>query len=125
MSKRIPIVSIVLVTCLLSACHKNPLKTNSEEDSTRFLINASIAATKILNLGLNEISSQRAYLNCMEGKAREIDCPTFYVAMTKLAQDKRFESFKGITVGDLSDKETFNVLRKGYEQRFFINNLEN
>lgn len=125
MSKRIAIISMLLVTCMLCACHKNPLKTNPEEDSTRFLINASVFATKVLGLGLKDILAQRAYLNCMDGKAVDFDCKALYLAMTQIPTNTRFSSFKGITVAELTDKETFDSLREGYEQRFFMNNLEN
>lgn len=124
MNQRILIGCIVLATSLLSACHKNPLKTHSVEDSTRFLINASVAATKSMKWDMGEQASQRAYLNCMEGKAQGIDCSSLYQAMLQLAQEQRFASFKELTVADLCDKETFDSLREGYEERYFINNLE-
>ena len=124
MSKRLPILAVVM-TLGLSACQQNPLTKNSEEDTTRFLINASIAATKSMGLGLNDIEASRAYLNCMDGKVQKYDCSTLYAKMTKVADDARFSAFKGVSVAQLTDKDTYNRVREGYEQRFFMNNLEN
>jgi hypothetical protein len=125
MNKTIPLFGLVLLACLLSACHKNPLKIQSEQKSSRFLINASVAAEKSLHLGLSEISAQRAYLNCMDGKNTPFDCKAFYQAMADFSKTEAFTAFKGITVADLMDKSVFDRLREEYEQRFFFNNLEN
>ena len=125
MSKKIQMIGLVVLACFLSACHKNPLKTQSEQNSTRFLINASVAAEQSLHLGLNDLSAQRAYLNCMDAKSTTFDCTAFYQAMADFSKRGTFPDFKGITLTDLTDKSVFNTLREGYEQRFFFNNLEN
>ncbi|CAM4500024.1 protein LvrD [Legionella lytica] len=125
MSKTISLIGFVLLTCFLGACHKNPLNTKSVQSSSRFLINASVAAEKSLHLGLSEVSAQRAYLNCMDGKNTAFDCKAFYQAMVDFTQSGAFPEFKAITVADLTDKSAFDRVREEYEQRFFFNNLEN
>ena len=124
MNKKVSMIGFVVLACFLSACHKNPLKTQSEQNSTRFLINASVAAEKNLHLGLSDPSAQRAYLNCMDRKHITFDCKAFYQAMADFSKKGTFPDFNEITLTDLTDKSVFDRLRAGYEERFFFNNLE-
>lgn len=124
MSKKFSVSALVIGVCFLSACHKNPLKTQPEHDSTRFLINASMAAEKKLHLGLGDSLAQRAYLNCMDGKNTPFDCNALYQAMADFSQKAAFSEFREVTRADLTDKSVFKRLRAGYEERFFFNNLE-
>ena len=125
MNKTSLLIGFVLLTCFLGACHKNPLNTKSVQSSSRFLINASVAAEKSLHLGLSEVSAQRAYLNCMDGKNTAFDCNALYQAIVDFSKTGAFPEFKAITVADLTDKSALNRVREEYEQRFFLNNLEN
>ena len=123
MNKFTPGFSLLLATILLSACHNNPLKSNKEEHSTRFLINASVAAVKIVKPEINAREAQYIYLSCMKGKEASIDCNAVYAAMARVAKSSEFSAFKGLNVADLTDKAVFDSLRVGYEERLFYNNL--
>lgn len=122
MNKAIPMLGILLTACLISGCHQNPLKTNSLRKSSRFLINASVAAEKSLHLGLHESQSPWIYGSCMEGKAKT-DCATFYQAMLEFAKSGAFPEFKGVNLADLKDKAVFETLQDEYESRCFMHNL--
>lgn len=124
MNKLMPLLSVLLLCCFLSSCHKNPLKTHSEHKSSRFLINASVAAEHSLHLGLGNIGARRAYPNCMERKINNIDCKALYQAMVDFAKEGTFAEFKGVTVADLTDESVYERLREEYEARFFLNNME-
>lgn len=125
MKKTNVIKCFLLVVCLLSGCHENPLKAHKEEVSTRFLINASIAAAKRLHLGLNETNAESVYPDCMEGQGGSIDCQAFYQAMVIFAKEGKFPGFKRLNVADLCDKAVFDILKEGYSARVFFNNTEN
>ena len=120
----VPLLSVFLLLCFLSFGHKNPLKTQTEHKSSRFLINASVAAEQSLHLGLGDVGARRAYPDCMERKNKNMDCKALYQAMADFAQSGEFTDFKGITVADLTDVSVYDTLREDYEARFFINNLE-
>lgn len=124
MNKKILKCGILLATCLLCACHKNPLTTHKERHSTRFLINASAAAAQKLNPEMDARVAQYVYLSCMKGKESVVNCPALYKTMPELAQTTPFAAFKGIRVADLTDETVFDSLREGYEERLFYNNLE-
>jgi len=115
---------VLLAIGLLCACHKNPLTTNKEQHSTRFLINASAAAVHRLKPDMDARAAQYVYLSCMKGKESAIDCPALYKMMPDLAKTAPFAAFKGIRVADLTDEMVFESLREGYEERLFYNNLE-
>lgn len=115
---------ILLLSCLISACHENPLKTQKARASSHFLINASLAADKALNLGLAQRDALRVYPNCIYQKESSINCMTFYKAMAEVGNDVQFIPFKGIRVSDLQDKTVFDALREDYETRFFLQQLE-
>lgn len=114
---------LLLATLLLSACHNNPLKSNKEQHSTRFLINASVAAVHSINPKMDERDAQYIYLNCMNGKGAALDCGTLYQAMVHFAKNSSFLEFHNVRVADLTDKAVFESLREGYEERLFYNNL--
>ena len=115
---------LLLVSCLLCACHNNPLKTNKEQQSTRFLINASVAAVKQIKPEMDAREARYVYLSCMKGKEASFDCNALYQAMTSFAKNASFVAFKGIRVADLTDHTVFESLREEYEERLYFNNLE-
>jgi hypothetical protein len=119
-----PLLSMLLLSCFLSSCHKNPLKTHSEHKSSRFLINASVAASHSLRLGLSDIGARRAYPNCMERTINNIDCKALYQAMVDFAKKGPFPEFKGVRIADLTDELVYERVREDYEARFFFNNTE-
>lgn len=116
-------LGLLFATLLLTACHNNPLKTNKEELCTRFLINASVAAVKIVKPEMDAREAQYAYLSCMKGRQASIDCNSLYAAMVNFAKSSEFSEFKGVNVADLTDKAVFESLLEGYEERLFYNNL--
>lgn len=116
-------LGLLLTTLLLTACHNNSLKTNKDALSTRFLINASVAAVKIVKPEMDEREAQYVYLTCMKGKEASIDCNSVYTAMAHFAKSSEFTAFRGVSVADLTDKAVFESLRVGYEERLFYNNL--
>jgi len=123
MNKTTLSLGLLLSTAMLSACHHNPLETHKEQQSTRFLINASMEAAKVLKPNMDGREAQYVYLNCMNGKEPDMDCTALYKAMADFAKRGSFSDFKGVSVADLTDRAVFESLREGYEERLFYNDL--
>lgn len=115
--------SCLLAAGLLSACHNNPLKTNKEQQSTQFIIQASLAGAKALDSTIDEHDAPYAYMYCMKGKWALGDCNALYKAMTQFAKSTSMHAFRGVSVADLTDKEVYDTLREGYEIRLFNNDF--
>jgi predicted component of type VI protein secretion system len=124
MNKKTLSVGLLLITCMLCSCHNNPLKANKERQSTRFLINASVAAANRLNPEMDAHQAPYLYLSCMKAKELSMDCSALYVAMADFAKSAPGAEFKGVRAVDLTDREVFESLREGYEERLFYNDLE-
>ena len=101
----------------LAGCsgHPNPLKTAEPKDSAKFLVHASQAAEKKLNL-FNPPGGYY-YGHCMQGKAQKAVCDKLYPAMVEYA--KTTEAFKSITVKDLKNPTVFKSLKDDYERERF------
>jgi hypothetical protein len=115
-NKAIMISSLVLSGALLSACHQSPLKSLPKEKSAAFLVKASAVAEQRMKLGIPQGSLGGVYTDCMENKAKKINCPELYNAMLAFAGSGQFPDFKPLTLADLTDDKVFQALRDDYEE---------
>lgn len=113
--------SVLAAASLLTACHhENPLKTNKAFKSAAFLVTASYHATKALHIKSEPDLEGGVYSDCMEDKIKNINCNNFYKAMVAFASKGEYPAFKGITVADLTDEDTFLALRDAYEESVLL-----
>lgn len=105
------------LAALLAACssHKNPLNTASPDQAARFLLQASQAAEK--KLQVFSAPGGGYYGRCMSGSLQKPLCSKLYQAMTAFAATTVV--FKGMTVNDLTDKKVFNKLKNDYQRHRF------
>lgn len=115
MNKAMPIISFILLSSLLAACHENPLKTHSKTQSATFLIDASHQAEKMLNLSSK--TERSAWLACMKGKEESLDCKTLFDAMVRVAKDNK--AFATLTRADLMDSSVLATLEERYDELLF------
>ena len=112
-------LSILLATTLLTGCHKNPLTINTERNNVRFLMEASLEASKTLNPAITGRAGFISYLSCMKEKTKTIDCPALYQAMADFGKHVTFGNFKDIRVTDLTDPLAFEKIEEAYEIKLF------
>lgn len=122
MKKTTTLIALLMTASLLTACHKNPLKTHAKESSIGFLIEASHAAGERLNL--TTPTGSYAYRDCLEGKAGVTQCAALFEAMVEFAHNKPNYVFEGITVAELSDHEFFKTIAADYDETLFYTPLE-
>lgn len=124
MNKTIPILGLMLSSCLLSACHhENPLKKQTELRSSSFLINASVAAWRGLNPNSTLIDGQNAYMHCMTGHGKNSDCKALFQGMVVFAKKGQFPEFKEVSVADLTDADVFDGLSDKYSMRIAFKDM--
>ncbi len=118
MARRITGVLVTLsLAVLLGACsnHNNPLNTEPTAISAKFLLNASQYAEK--ELSVFDAPGGYYYGECMTGKAKPTLCSKLYSNMRQYANTT--VAFKGLSVADLTDKNTFKKLYAAYKQKQF------
>lgn len=124
MNKKAPIASLILSSCLLSACHhENPLKMQTELRSSSFLINASVVAFRGLNPNSTLNDAQNAYMYCMTGHGNNIDCKALFQGMVDFAKKGQFPEFKEVSVADLTDADVFDGLSDKYSLRIAFKDM--
>lgn len=110
--KWLSVVSISAVLALSACSQDNPLTSQPQTDTVKFLIAASTAAEKELHFQALHYGS--AYGSCVMGKFRhQADCPLLYQTMVEYAQESN-GPFKGITVEDLQNQKAFAPLQESY-----------
>lgn len=103
-------------TALLSGCSSsNPLKTADPEVAAHFLVKASQAAEKKLNL--SRATSGSYYGRCMREEEKKALCDRLYQAMVTYA--KTTTTFKGLTVKNLTDPHAFEKVKEDYLREWF------
>src|SRR3990167_11061563 len=107
---------LIIGAILLTACHHdNPLKTNTQQQSATFLMNASANVEQRLKFTMKTDERGYGYLECMEGKDNpEINCPALYQGMIAFAKEDHYTGFAGITLADLTNQTIFNQLYDDY-----------
>ena len=118
MTKVLVAVSLI---ALLGACsnHSNPLKSASTAAAAEFLVHASQYAEK--KLGVFNAPGGYYYGECMAGKAQPAQCTKLYSNMIQYANTTAASqgSFKGLSVADLTDQNTFKHLATAYKRQQF------
>jgi hypothetical protein len=99
---------------LMTACHQNPLKSESPEKTVAFLIEASRAAEK--NTPFHDLKGA-AYSQCMTNNPLQLDCSKLFRDMLCFARD--VPDFNSTTLADLHDKSLFQSLSERYQQQQF------
>ena len=100
---------------LLSGCHENPLKGHSIRTNVDVLLKASTKAER--ELGLDRGLSGRIFLDCMKGKAANINCADFFKRMLGIV--KQEPGFESMSHSDLTDSVQFTRLAETYDERWF------
>ncbi|KTD65363.1 hypothetical protein [Legionella spiritensis] len=115
MKKTAVILYLFAWTALLTACHHNPLKEASPRQRINFLMAASTAAEKRLDVFVAPGGGY--YLSCMQGEDLPIDCRTLFANMVAYAQTTK--TFKDVTVAELTDPALFAEVVDDYQNAFF------
>lgn len=101
---------------LLSACSQsNSLKTTDPDKAAKFLVSASQAAEK--QLQVFNAPGGYYYGECMMGKEKKSLCDRLYQAMVNYA--KTTHDFQRLTVSNLTDQQVFKTLKVDYERERF------
>ncbi len=113
--KKTLILIVISATISLTACsHKNPMETQSQEDTARFLIAASIYASDKMKLNLPVAEKSLRYGDCVFNHMIDSSfCPNFYDYMIEYA-DKSDSDFSNITIEDLKNREVYRSVEKTY-----------
>jgi hypothetical protein len=117
MKKTTQILSLVFITSLLTACHENPLKTNSKSRCANFLIETSHQAEKEKNIHAK--TERSAWLACMRGKEKGLDCKSLFAAMINVAKSSGDKDFDSLNQADLAERAVFARLEERYEELLF------
>lgn len=116
-------IMVALGALILTACqHENPLKTQSKNNSVKFLMNASANAEKRAGFAIQKDSYGYGYLECMDGKkSPEVRCDELYQGMLSFAKEGHYKGFESLSLADLTDKSVFEGLADDYAE-FAVNN---
>lgn len=111
------LAALISLMTLLSACssHPNPLTTAEPQAAAEFLVTASQAAEKKLNVF--QAPGGYFYGACMRGKEKQSVCQQLYQAMVHFA--KTTKRFQMVTVRDLTDQRAFQKLKTDYDREQF------
>lgn len=113
MKKLNAVLGVVTLAVLVTACHKNPLITNSETESAKLLLNASLYAEQTAGRMITGVGFQ----DCMGENLTRLNCAKFYKDMTVYAN--KTKGFKGLAVADLKNRDLYNKLQPAYEKERF------
>lgn len=98
---------------LVACSHANPLKEHSNEESIKFLTEASSYAAQKMNYRIGFVKDVYGY--CVLGDMNEDPefCPNFYENMLEYAKNTHTD-FSHITLKDLEDKNYFEPISREY-----------
>lgn len=115
MKKTTHVISLVLISSLLTACHENPLLTHSKTKSVEFLIETSHQVEKKEHMSFQ--TGRSAWFSCMQEKELTRDCHALFDAM--VIEAKHNKEFSQLNRSDLSDIAVFKKLEERYEDVLF------
>lgn len=108
----------------LTGCHANPLKDAPKTRAAAFLVQASNMAEKSLQLKLEENDRGAMYSDCMEGKAKAVNCQKLYEAMIDYAGTGIEPPFKSLRLSDITDANLYESLRDRLDEALFTTELK-
>ena len=109
------IVFIGLISMLTACSHQNPLKSSDQKTTAKFLVSASQYAEQ--KLGIFTPPGGYVYGECMGGKEKTATCQKLYQKMLEFAKTK--PAYQNLSLADLTDKKTWNLLKDDYNQERF------
>ena len=90
------------------------METQSQEDTAKFLIAASIYASDKMKLNIPVVEKSLRYGDCVFNHMIDSSfCPKFYDYMIEYA-DKSDSKFSNITIEDLKNREIYRSVEKTY-----------
>ncbi|HGU7213400.1 TPA: hypothetical protein ACNBBG_003107 [Legionella pneumophila] len=108
-------LGLLASSVLMTACHENPLAKHSTKQNVAFLREAALCAE--LEMKIGKPKKGVYYSNCMEQNQFGIDCEQFF--RTMLACAKSHESYKELTLNELTDKTMYEHLAEDYQIKLF------
>lgn len=109
------IIFIGLIAMLTACSHQNPLGSSDQKTTAKFLVSASQYAEQ--KLGAFTPPGGYVYGKCMSGKEKAATCNKLYQQMLEFAKNEPV--YQNLSLADLTDKKTWNLLKDGYNQERF------
>ncbi len=114
MKKSLILFTIAAIIGLTACSHENPMETQSQQDTAKFLIAASIYASDKMKFNISVLEKSLRYGDCVLNHMIDSSfCPKFYDYMIEYA-DQSGSSFSSITIEDLKDREIYRSVEKTY-----------
>ena len=112
--KRCLSVLVLSSATLLSACHQDALKSEPQDKTIAFLIEASAKAGKKLKI---DYKPSHAYSFCMSGNPTHLNCDALFKEIVAIAE--KTPNFKGLTEKALTNPSSFKAMKEPMDIKLF------